>query len=371
MSQASQDLPDAAIGRAAPDPAPILQLGLGFWGSKTLLSAVELGVFTELADGPLGRRDAVARGWACTPRSARDFLDALVALGMLERDERRLRQHARDRPVPRPRQALVHRRHAGDGQRPAVRFWGSLTEALRTGAAAERGQDAAATSSARSTPTRQRLRQFLSAMTGLSLGAAHGDRREVPVGRATRPFVDVGSAQGRGAGAGRAGPPAPHAAAASTCRAVGPSSRSTSPRFGLADRLRFHAGRLLQRPAAARRRARHGPHPARLGPGREAALLAKAYDALPDGGALIVYEALIDDERRAERLRPADEPEHADRDARRLRLHRRRLPAAGCARPASARPASSTSSAPTRWSSASSSTIRIAARGEPPSQLRP
>jgi len=32
-------------------PEGIMQLGLGFWGSKTLLSAVEIGLFTELAEG--------------------------------------------------------------------------------------------------------------------------------------------------------------------------------------------------------------------------------------------------------------------------------------------------------------------------------
>ena len=31
-------------------PERILQTGLAFWNSKTLLSAIELGVFTELAD---------------------------------------------------------------------------------------------------------------------------------------------------------------------------------------------------------------------------------------------------------------------------------------------------------------------------------
>ena len=36
-----------------PVPDAILQLGLAFWGSKALLSAVELGLFTILADGPL------------------------------------------------------------------------------------------------------------------------------------------------------------------------------------------------------------------------------------------------------------------------------------------------------------------------------
>ena len=42
---------DDAPGALSPEG--IMQLGLGFWGSKTLLSAVELGVFTELGDGPL------------------------------------------------------------------------------------------------------------------------------------------------------------------------------------------------------------------------------------------------------------------------------------------------------------------------------
>jgi len=38
--------------QAPPSPERILQLGLAFWGSKTLLSAIELGVFSELAGGP-------------------------------------------------------------------------------------------------------------------------------------------------------------------------------------------------------------------------------------------------------------------------------------------------------------------------------
>src|SRR5436309_7032863 len=66
-------------------PDRILQLGLGFWGPKVLLSAVELGVFTALAKGPADGATLKAR-LGLHPRSARDFLDALVALGMLERD---------------------------------------------------------------------------------------------------------------------------------------------------------------------------------------------------------------------------------------------------------------------------------------------
>jgi hypothetical protein len=61
-------------------PAGIIQLGVGFWGPKTLLSAVELGVFTELAKGPLDV-ESLRERLQLHPRSARDLFDALVALG--------------------------------------------------------------------------------------------------------------------------------------------------------------------------------------------------------------------------------------------------------------------------------------------------
>src|SRR5215213_1213688 len=73
-----------------PTPDGIMQLGLGFWGSKTLLTAVEFGLFTELARGPLDT-ETLAERLSIHPRSARDFFDALVALGMLEREAGRYR----------------------------------------------------------------------------------------------------------------------------------------------------------------------------------------------------------------------------------------------------------------------------------------
>src|SRR6201989_2393510 len=67
-------------------PDAIMQLGFGYWGSKTLLSAVELGLFTELAKEPIALEEIRSR-LHLHERSARDFLDALVALGMLTRDQ--------------------------------------------------------------------------------------------------------------------------------------------------------------------------------------------------------------------------------------------------------------------------------------------
>src|SRR5271169_3481347 len=64
----------------------IMQVGLAFWASKTLLSAVEMEVFTELARHPEDLATLTGR-LGLHPRSSRDFLDALVALGFLERHD--------------------------------------------------------------------------------------------------------------------------------------------------------------------------------------------------------------------------------------------------------------------------------------------
>jgi hypothetical protein len=113
-------------------PDAILQLGFGFWGAKTLLSAIEMGLFTELADGPLSGETLVAR-LKLHRRSARDFLDALVALGMLERHhDQYVNTPAADVFLDRRKPSYV----GGILEMANARlypFWGALTEALRTG----------------------------------------------------------------------------------------------------------------------------------------------------------------------------------------------------------------------------------------------
>ena len=318
--RASQDLPGAA-----PDPAAILELGMGFWASKTLLSAVELGLFTELADGPLDAEALRAR-LGLHPRGARDFLDALVALGMLRaRRATRYAQHAGDRPVPRPRQAPLRRRHARDGQRPPLPVLGLAHRGAAHRPAAERGQGAAGTSSAAlyagpgaaaAVPARHDRPQ---------LGAARRSPRSSP-GTSYRDVRRRRQRRGRRAGAGRPARTRTSPAAASTCRAVGPSSRTTSPasasRTGCAStpatssttrcprRTCWSWGTSSTTGTWTRSDA--------AGQGLRGAARRRGADRLRGHHR-----------RRAadQRLRPADEPEHADRDARRLRLHRRRLPA--------------------------------------------
>src|SRR5579864_7771646 len=75
----------SSVSVSAPSPEHILQVGLSFWASKTLLSAVEMEVFTELAKH-CEDLETLSGRLGLHPRSARDFLDALVALGFLERE---------------------------------------------------------------------------------------------------------------------------------------------------------------------------------------------------------------------------------------------------------------------------------------------
>src|SRR5262245_2608837 len=81
LANNDQRMTDAHI---TPTPDAILQLGLGFWASKALLTAVELGVFSTLASGPLAAK-ALSTQLELQARGTTDWLDALVSLGMLDR----------------------------------------------------------------------------------------------------------------------------------------------------------------------------------------------------------------------------------------------------------------------------------------------
>jgi len=106
---------------------------VAFWGSKTLLSAAELGVFSELADAGALDAEALRERLGLHPRGARDFFDALVALGMLERENGRYTNTPTtelflDRAKPSYMGGLLEMSNAR-----LYSHWGSLTEALRTG----------------------------------------------------------------------------------------------------------------------------------------------------------------------------------------------------------------------------------------------
>src|SRR5262249_18267545 len=128
----NQPIQEAIADGNAVTPDAILQLGFAFWGSKTLLSAVELGLFTLLANGPLSA-EAVTDRLALHPRSVRDFLDALAPWGQFERNSGLYANTAAgalflDRHKPTYVGGILEM--ANDR---LYQFWGALTEGLRTG----------------------------------------------------------------------------------------------------------------------------------------------------------------------------------------------------------------------------------------------
>jgi hypothetical protein len=276
-------------------PDAIMQLGFGYWGSKTLLSAVELGLFTELAQGPLALEDLRAR-LNLHPRSVRDFLDALVALDMLQCEQGRYANTlATDRYLDRAKPTYMGGMLEMMSAR-LFRFWADLTEGLKTGEPqneAQHGGDIFDT--LYSDP--KRLEQFLSAMTGLSLGIAQALARKFPWSQ-YQSFVDIGVAQGAlpvvlaqthqhltGIGA--------------DLPVVGPIFQKYVASHGLQDRLRFRALDFFHEPLPQADVVIMGHILHDWDLPTKKLLIGKAYDALPAGGAFIVFEALIDDERRS------------------------------------------------------------------------
>lgn len=73
--------------QVSPSPESIMQIGMGFWASKVLLTAVKFGLFTRLAgSGQLSGADIKRTlGLTCSDRHVYDFLDALTVFGFLER----------------------------------------------------------------------------------------------------------------------------------------------------------------------------------------------------------------------------------------------------------------------------------------------
>jgi hypothetical protein len=287
---------EKSILNQQPTPDHILQVGFGFWPSKVLLCAVEMGVFTELAHGP--EESETLRGrLGLHPRSARDFLDALVALGFLEhRDGKYSNTPSTDLFLDRRKPSylggileMANRRLYG--------FWANLTEAVRTGKPQNeaRSGDKPLFEALYADPAR--LREFLAAMSGLSRGAAEAIAAKFPWS-GYRTFVDVGTAQGDTAAQIALAHPHLHGTGFDLPE-VGPIFEEYVEGLGLSQRLLFTAGSFFETPLPNSDVVIMGHilHDWDLGTKRM--LIGKAYEAIPIGGCLIVYEAIIDDARSA------------------------------------------------------------------------
>jgi hypothetical protein len=274
-------------------PDRLLELGSAYWASRTLLSAVELDVFTVLADGPLPADDLRER-LGLHDRAAADFLDALVALRLLDRDDDSYRNTPEtDLYLDSAKSTYVGGNMAFNG-RMVFGPWASLTDALRTGMNPTRTANAEFFAQSYADP--QALTVFLHAMSALSAAPATALAERFPW-EERQTFCDLGSALGM--------VPVTLARRHPHLRGVGFDLPQVGPVFDkfvahheLGSRLAFHAGDFFKDPLPPAEVYVMGHVLHDWGIDAKRLLLQRAYDALPDGGALVVYDMVIDDERR-------------------------------------------------------------------------
>jgi hypothetical protein len=277
-----------------PEPDHILRVGLGFWASKVLLSAVELELFTELAKHPWDLETLQGR-LRLHPRSARDFVDALVALKFLERREGRYyNTPATDLFLDKRKPSYIGGilEMANNRLYP---FWSHLTTALRTGLPQNEVREGNPNPFEAIYAEPARLKEFLKAMTGVSRGANLAIARRFPWSK-YRTSVDVGTAQGdlitQVALAN------PHLEGIGfDLPEVGPIFEEYVEKNGLAGRVKFVPGSFMDQPLPKADVIMMGHILHDWSLDIKQLLVQKAYEALPPSGAYIVYESIIDDDR--------------------------------------------------------------------------
>lgn len=281
------------------DPSQIMQVGMGFFASKSLLSAVELELFTHLGDDALTGEELRER-LCLHGRSIPDFPDTLVALGFLERDGDgpggRYRNTADtaaflDKTKPTYIGGILEMANAR-----LYRFWGDLTEALRTGEPQNEVKHTGRAMFEELYADPARLEQFMAAMAGISAGNFHALAEGFDFSR-YQTLCDVGGATGQLSSIVAARHP--HLRCISyDLPVVEPIAQRAIAAAGLSDRVTTAAGDFFAEPLPKADVITMGLilHDWNLEGKRR--LVRAAYDALPEGGAFIVVESLIDDARR-------------------------------------------------------------------------
>jgi hypothetical protein len=281
------------------DPSHIMQVGMGFWASKTVLSAVELGVFTELGSEEMTGEEIGAR-LGLHPRAIYDFLDTLVALKFLERDG----DGAEGRYRNTPESAAFLDKHSPmylGGllemcNSRLYRFWGDLTEALQTGKPQNEVKHTGKQMFEELYADPARLEQFMEAMRGIQLGNFHVLAEKFDFSK-YETVCDVGGATG--ALCAILAQHHPHLRCTTfDLPVVAPIAEKTVAAGGLGDRVAVASGDFFADPLPAADVVTMGNILHDWNLDGKMHLIRSAYEALPEGGALIAIESIIDDARR-------------------------------------------------------------------------
>jgi predicted O-methyltransferase YrrM len=277
----------------------IMEIGMAFWPAKVLLSALELELFTVLGGKSMTGLE-LQKTLRLHPRANPDFFDTLVALRFLDRDGdgpgaryRNTDETALflDRRSPRFMGGFLEMANAR-----LYRFWGNLTDALRTGLPQNEIKDTGAPMFAELYSQSERLEQFMDAMNGISVHNFQALADKFDFSR-YRTVCDVGGAAGLLSILVARKHPHLRCTSADLPAATLIAERKIAA-AGLSDRVTaraidFFAESLPKADVITMGMILHDWNLE-----KKMHLVRVAYDALPEGGAFIVVENLIDDARR-------------------------------------------------------------------------
>ncbi len=281
------------------DSSRILEVGLGFWQSRTLLSAVELGIFTLLGNRSMMGED-IGKEIGLNPRGIWDFLDGLVALGFLERDgdgvngrysNNKLTSVYLDKNSPDYIGGILEM-----ASTRLYRYWGDLTEALRTGKPQNesRHNEEPIFDVLYRDPVK--LEGFMRAMAGLSARNFESFAERFDFSR-YKTLCDIGGATGQlSILVARANP---HIRCISfDLPVVEPIAKKYIHDSGVADRVKTASGDFFKDPLPNADIITMGMILHDWNLEKKMQLIRAAYEALPEGGAFVAIENIIDDARR-------------------------------------------------------------------------
>ena len=189
---------DTPMTTNSPTPDAILQTAFGFWNSKVLLTAVTFDLFTVLGQGRFTGPE-IGREVDLHPRGVADFLDALVAMKFLEREGDG--PDGRYRNTPDTAAFLDKNSPAYIGgilemaNARLYRFWGDLSEGLRTGAPQNEIKHTGASVFDELYSKPERLEQFMEAMAGISAANFQAFAEKFDFSR-YQTLCDIGGATG-------------------------------------------------------------------------------------------------------------------------------------------------------------------------------
>lgn len=283
----------------AKDPSRILEVSFGFWSSKVLLTAAELELFTTLGDKAM-TGEALGQALGLHLRGIRDFFDALVALGFLNRSGNGLEAvYSNTRQTSRFLDKNKGEYIGGMLEMASQRlfkFWSDLGPALKTGKPQNEIKHSQKPMFEVLYEDLPRLEQFMGAMRGISRGNFQAFAQKFEFSRYTT-LCDVGGATGLLSSL--VAIQHPHMKCTSfDLPPVEPIARKWIEQAGLDDRVKLVSGDFLKDPVPQADIITMGMILHDWNLEKKKHLIRSAYEALPKGGAFVAIENLIDDERR-------------------------------------------------------------------------